>query len=242
MKKVKKITLIELLVVIAIIAILASMLLPALGSARDRAKGISCLSNQKQCSLAQQMYMNDYNGYLYSRENDSSQSGGGALSWGNMFCSYLDYMKNPDVYRCPKFQILPNYKPGNWWHIYAARVTGGTTIADCIRLHLKKIKPTELFMGGDGITVSTTKTIPDFRMCSGNYVSSRANPVFWHKNKCNMWMADGHAEPISYNDLRGWSRSKYSKVKYSASSWLDRYYTFSGAMFEPDLTTSHSLL
>ena len=52
-------TLIELLVVIAIIAILAALLLPSLARAKDQARTIICLSNQKQLHLAWQMYAND---------------------------------------------------------------------------------------------------------------------------------------------------------------------------------------
>lgn len=62
--RIKSFTLIELLVVIAIIAILAAMLLPSLNNARNIAKSIKCVSNQKQIASAMAQYAGDFNDYM----------------------------------------------------------------------------------------------------------------------------------------------------------------------------------
>ena len=95
-------TLIELLVVIAIIAILAAILFPVFAKAREKAKGITCVSNAKQLATAVIMYNSDSDG-VYATCDETWWDSTNASNWWNG--KLLPYIKNKGIFMCPS---VPN--------------------------------------------------------------------------------------------------------------------------------------
>ena len=191
----KSFTLIELLVVIAIIAILASMLLPALGKAREKAKAISCVNQQKQIGSAFSFYFDDRDGWIPNNTGSS-----GSKMWRHLTGAYIypgktdtelnDIIAGQSIYSCPTAIALhATRKPSYGMNLFAGSVHSSYKKLLPKLALVRHASQTCLF--GDGKFIESgpywAQTIEG---------SSHSFPDLEHNDRANFAYIDGHVEPL----------------------------------------------
>lgn len=97
----RRFTLVELLVTIAVIAILASLLMPALNSARNKAQTIQCIGNLRNINTALISYADSSDGFVPGVTDDDNNPGGEGkkMGWSSLLL-YEGHIRNGRELTC----------------------------------------------------------------------------------------------------------------------------------------------
>lgn len=192
-------TLIELLVVIAIIAILASMLLPALNQARERAKAISCMSKLKQLGLAIQLYANDNYDWMPVEIKNSS----GSEEWMDLINPYLtnrDTSQVNDFYLCPS---NANGLAGTWDSNY-----GTNGILNYLNQTISYNRPLRMTKISSPSRTMIIMDVANARVMRP-LISQFSIALFRHSQRGNVLYADYHGHDIGRDEVLSYTPSDY---------------------------------
>ncbi|MGE4565841.1 MAG: prepilin-type N-terminal cleavage/methylation domain-containing protein [Victivallaceae bacterium] len=200
-------TLIELLVVIAIIAILASMLLPSLNKAREKALAVKCVSQQKQVALAVGFYLQQSNDVFYAPNSNNTSDPkvtGTHCTWAAMLY-WEGLLPKSSVLLCPAFK---NYNLGaNAWgalnQSYGAIYVNSSPYLFNFKNAAYQKSPGPSRIAYAGCSYSVGQKSPMSRMifwASGATPStseSYGRPWLAHNDRANMLFMDGHVSPVA---------------------------------------------
>jgi prepilin-type N-terminal cleavage/methylation domain-containing protein/prepilin-type processing-associated H-X9-DG protein len=221
-------TLIELLVVIAIIAILASMLLPALNSARGKAKQVACVNNLKQIGTGMSMYV--------SGNSDFFPPLGTANGFENLWYQYLN-IGGFNPLRCPGDNInisgtVPNPSPTAFRFYYNTISYGQNNAIGSTRPKITSYdfkNPQMRIYAAE--TVCDGEISPGYGVLPGAYgvAARRYNLLIsnWsflrHKEFCNVVFMDGHVRSLKtlYYDKAAPNYPRGSALYRRTGIWAD---------------------